>query len=191
MKVHFVANANGDQVQYRKIVKILNDLNHELVTDHYLVRTIDQIKTESKQESKNFYASSARWIKNADVVIFETTRSDVSIGYEMSLVFQYQKPLIVLFSKDGGDEPFALKGNDSDLIQVYDYDVNDLSNLKEILEGALDFANSKKEIRFNLLLSSELNDFLNNVSKNQKLAKSQIVRNLIRQYKSELEGFNS
>ena len=176
MKIHFVAALNGDSKDYKIIYDKIKSLGHELVTNHFLKRTLNEVFDESPEESGLYVKRANRWMRQADVVLFETTRPDVSVGYEIATTLNLQKPAIILYRKQAGHPPNSLKGISSDRLQVLAY--ND-DTLAELLEIALEYAAETADVRFNFFITPTISRYLDWISQTKKLPRSVYLRNLI------------
>lgn len=176
MKIHFVTAVAGDNQMYQLIVRILEKAGHKIITKHYLTRRLSEIDAESQEDSRKYSRNSKKWMQKADLVVFETTLGDVSVGYELALAVQSCKPIIALYQNDIGNVPYSLKGVLSEKIQMFAYDKN---TLEDLLVGAIDYAQSQIETRFNLFLTQETKSYLNWISSHKKVPKSVFVRDLI------------
>ena len=176
MKIHFVAALNGDSKDYKIIYDKIKSLGHELVTNHFLKRTSNEVFDESPEESELYVKRANRWMRQADVVLFETTRPDVSVGYEIATTLNLQKPAIILYRKQAGHPPNSLKGISSDRLQVLAY--ND-DTLAELLEIALEYAAETADVRFNFFITPTISRYLDWISQTKKLPRSVYLRNLI------------
>jgi hypothetical protein len=188
MKVHFMGAVDGNQDNYKKIVEKIIASGHELVTTHFLERSIDEIQQESPAESELYAKKSHKWIRLADIVIVETSRTDVSIGYEIALAMNMMKPVIVLYHKDSPNIPFSLKGVNSDKLQVLSY--ND-DTLGEMLGLALDYASETSDVRFNFFISPSIGLYLDWISKHKKIPRSVYLRTLIERDMAENEEYHA
>jgi len=175
MKVHFNAPLNGKKSDYQRIVTKINDLGYELVTNHVLERDITQVESETEEESELQSKKLASWIKNADIVVFDTSAPEVSLGYEIALALNMSKPVIVLYRKELST-PHGLKGIKSDKLQLVSY--ND-TTLEEMLEYALDYAEEATDIRFNFFVTPTISAYLDWIARERKLPRSVYLRRLI------------
>ncbi len=182
MKIHFSAAVDGDQVRYAQIVKIIQDLGHTLITDHYLVTTIENIKRQNGEEGDQYLRNVQKWNTLADIVVFEVSKSDISTGYEIGFALQLQKQVVVLVGDDQPTFPHTLKTLNNLNLQIIEYNSK---NLKFAIEQAIDYANSCKNIRFNFMLSSELNAYLTLISEKKKSTKSEFLRSLLIGYRNK------
>lgn len=176
MKIHFVTGLEGNQDDFLRIVKKIQDLGHELVTDHFLTRTISDLEQEAEAEAELYDKKSMQWFKRADIVVFECTYSNSSQGYELATAMNLMKPVIVLYRKGVGESPYRLRGMTSDKLQVLSYDD---TTLEEVLEAALEYASDSNDIRFNFFISSEIFQYLDWISSRKKIPRSVYIRRLI------------
>lgn len=176
MKIHFMTAVDGNHEDYRKITDALIEAGHELVTDHYLNRTLDEIHDESPEESEKYAKKTRSWMRRADVIVFETTRPDVSVGYELAQAMNYMKPVIVFYRKASNSVPHSLKGVQSEKMQIFAYDDN---NLEELLESSIAYAHEAVDVRFNFFISPSISQYLDWISKEKRIPRSVYLRNLI------------
>lgn len=188
MRVHFMSAVDGDKDLFAKITATIDSLGHELVTNHYLERKVEDIKLESSSESELYAKKVHKWIRKADVVIFETTKPDVSVGFELALALNMMKPVIVLYHKDNGIRPFSLQGISTDKLQLLSYDEN---TLVETLTLALEYALETSDVRFNFFISPSIGVYLDWISKYKKIPRSVYLRSLIEQDMLDNEEFNN
>ncbi len=187
MRVHFMTAVYGNQELYAKIVATIESLGHDLVTRHYLERRVEDIKNESSAESELYAKKVHQWIRKADVVIFEATKPDVSVGFELALALNMMKPVIVLYHKDAAVRPFSLQGINSDKLQLLSYDDN---TLEETLTLALEYALETSDVRFNFFISPSIGIYLDWISKNKKIPRSVYLRTLIERDMLENDEYN-
>lgn len=176
MKIHFVVAVDGNKHDHESIAKTIEKLGHELVTEHFLTRKLEEIVKESPAESELYAKKAQTWIKKADIVLFETTKPDVSVGYEVALALNMMKPVIVLYNEESGYPPHSLKGYNLEKLQVLGYNAH---TLPEILELALEHASESADVRFNFFISPKIGSYLDWISKNKKIPRSVYLRKLI------------
>ena len=186
MRVHFMATVTGNQERYKTIVDVIESHGHTLVTDHYLHRKISEIKQESVAESELYARRVQNWLKQADVVIFEATLSDVNVGFELALAMNMSKPVIVMHHKTDGNEPFSLKGIHSDRLQLLPYDEKILD---EMLVIALEYAQETSDVRFNFFITPTISTYLDWVAKEKKIPRSVFLRRLIEREMEESDEY--
>mgnify|MGYP000846877741 CR=1 FL=1 len=179
MKIHFIASAIGNKNDYGSIIDLVEKLGNTIITRHAIERSREQILSESPEESELYVKKFQTWHKKADVVIFEVTTPDISIGYEIAYALTLSKPVIVLYRRDINSQPGtpgALKGMHSERLQVLSYDD---ATLGEILALALDYAEETSDIRFNFFVTPTISAYLDWIAKERKLPRSVYLRRLI------------
>lgn len=179
MKVHFVSALNGPTNDYKAIVKVVTEKKHSLITDHYLCRKLEDVNQESASESEKYIRNVRKWMTAADLVIVETTKPDVSLGYEIAVALSMHKQTAVIYNRNVGHIPSALKGIHSDKFQLCSYELVDL---KQVISDVLDFAENNLPVRFNLFISSQQNAELEQICENEGVSKASVVRKLIQDH---------
>jgi len=182
MKIHFMSLVDGDQNNFRKIATIIQNNGHELVTDHYLNQTIDKIKNETPKESAEYRKNRDKWLRNSDVVLFEGTKQDINLGIEMAEAISLFKPVILFYKEKISAVPFSLKAEDRTKVIIVEY--ND-ENMQDQLKFALELASEELDVRFNLMLPSNLLNYLNSQAKNNNVSKAAYIRNLLSKDKKD------
>ncbi|MCA9368883.1 MAG: hypothetical protein H6773_03205 [Pseudomonadales bacterium] len=186
MKVHFAAAVDGSKEDYKNICNLIEKIGHTVVTDHYLNRTISDIEKETPAEAELYAKRSMRWIKNADVVVFETSKPDVSVGYELAVAVNLLKPVVVMYNNEKAQVPNSIKGVESDKLQIIGYSEH---TLEEILDISLENAHDSQDVRFNFFISPAIGNYLDWISKNKKIPRSVYLRNLIQKDMEENEEY--
>lgn len=177
MNIHFSAAIDGDKKSYARIINFLESkTDNKLLTRHALERKMSDIRKETEAESELAAKRIERWIKKADLMIFEVTKSDVSIGYEVANSLNSMKPVIVLYKEGFGAQPHGLKGIKSDKLQVIGYSDD---TLQEVLSIALDNAQDSLDVRFNFFIPPSISSYLDWMAKYKKIPRSVYLRNLI------------
>ncbi len=189
MKIHFMAPLiHGSREDYVRIVNLIEKQGHSVVTRHALERSPVEIEKESPAEAELYAKKISTWVKKADAVVFEVTEPDVSIGFEVATALNLSKPVIILYRRDKGAIPHALKGIHNDRMQLLSYDDN---TLDEMLELALDFAEETGDIRFNFFVTPSINAYLDWIAKVKKLPRSVYLRNLIEKEMQDSQEYHS
>lgn len=188
MKVHFMAPViRGNQKEYERIADVIEKQGHDLLTRHAVDRDPAKIVGESTAEAELYSKKLFNWLKKADVVIFEVSQPDVSIGFEVASALNMSKPVIILTRKDSAGLPHALKGLHSDRLQLLTYDD---STLEEMLSLALEYAQETSDVRFNFFITPTISTYLDWVAKEKKIPRSVYLRRLIERDMEENEEYS-
>lgn len=182
MKVHFIGDVGGNKPDYKMIVDIVKNEGYELITDHSIVRTIDDIENEVPGDAELYAKKMVQWIKKADIVIVETTISLLGAGYEISFALQLNKPVIVLYRPDGKNTPYVLNGITSDKLQINAYDDK---NIKEIVAISLAYATEQADTRFTFFIPPSIKAYLDTIVSDSHISRSEYIRSLI---EKDMEG---
>lgn len=176
MKVHFEGALEGDKKDFKRIIDLIKSNGFEVVTEHSLQREISEVEKETTEEAELYEKQRASWMKKADIVLIESTISNLGAGFEISSALQLGKPIIVLYRLKPGNTPHVLKGVHDERLQVLSY--ND-DTLAEVLKLALEYAAEKMDTRFNFFISPKIGNFLDWISKKKKLPRAVYLRRLI------------
>ncbi len=179
MKVHFIAAVDGSKKDYKAIIETTKELGWEVITEHSLERSMDDIQKESEEQAELYAKKMIKWIKEADVILVEATRPVLGAGFELATALNLSKPVIVLYRPDKGETPYVLKGIQSDRLQVVSYNS---STLREVLKLALDYAQETQDTRFNFFISPKHQNYLDWIAKNKKIPRSVFLRRLIEEH---------
>lgn len=184
MKIHLMVLVDGDQKNYKKITNQIKLLGHELVTDHYLNRTIENIKNETQEESDRYRKNREKWLRRADVVLFEGTKQDINLGIEMAEAISLFKPVILFYKEKVSAIPFSLKAEDRTKVIITEYNDKNMANQ---LKYSLELAGEELDVRFNMMIPSNLISYLDAEAKSQHTSKAAIIRKLISDFKKQKE----
>lgn len=175
-KVHFMAPAMGNRADYQRIYALIQSLGYTLITDHILKRTIDEITRETEAEARKMTRQLHDWIREADIVVYEVSVPDVSVGYEVGIAFTDFIPVILLYRQGTGVVPQGLKGLNNELLQLLPYSDTDLPTL---LKDALSFACEQTERRIYLSFPHAHLRYLNWIERRNKTPLATYVRSLV------------
>jgi len=180
MKFHFFSSLEGDKIVFQKIFEYLKSMDCEPVTEHPLERTINDVKSETPEESEKYTHKMADWINHSDFIVVDVTVPDVSIGYEMMYAIEKGKPAIILYDDTKGYVPYTLKGmSASEKVHIYSYHSDNLADLKKTLQFAVDDAKSQMDVRFNFFVSPKIVSYLDWIAKKRKMPRAVYLRRLI------------
>lgn len=167
---------------YRRICALIKEMGHTLTRDwlEEAIRIVENkaVNTLDREEVYNKVLGS---ILAADVMIIEGTVTSFSVGHQVTLALSKNKPTLFLMKKslgkkNGKSKDSFLKGITSPLLTVAEYDD---SNLADILNDFLNNNGGRPVVKFNIVLTKEIENYLNWASFTHKLNKSEFIRNLI------------
>jgi hypothetical protein len=186
MKVHFASSTSeleAHKSDYRLICSLIKQMGHTITRD-WLEEAIELVENNSvnsldREEVYNKVVSS---ILASDVVIVEGTIASFSVGHQVTLGLSKSKPTLFLVKKKAGgaktpkSKNSFLAGLNSPLLTVVEYDD---SNIADILSDFLNNNGARPVVKFNIVLTKEIENYLDWASFNYKINKSEFIRNLI------------
>jgi hypothetical protein len=178
MKVYFSASISGKKNligHYRKIFNALKKMDVDVLSDHVLKHTKEEIKIKNHDEVVSFYRKIVNLINKSDVVIIEASYSSTNLGHEITLALEKGKPTIVLYIKGSGGARM-LEGSQDDRLFLVEYE---LDNLQKCLSDALQDASDQMDVRFNFFIPPQIVAYLDWIAKNKKIPRAVFLRRLI------------
>lgn len=177
MKIHFWASAARPE-SVKKIPQILKGLGHQVTVE--LLEAEKRTKTDVASEKK------------AEAVIIEIAKDTPLLGFRLASVLMEKKPILLLYLEGSkvGDLRALVGDKFFRYLTVASYDPE---NLNRVLKDYFKSLSEEKEAaaRFNFILNSDLEKFLNWVPFGKKTAKSDFVRELIREAMEEDEEYRA
>lgn len=178
MKILFVASIQGkaDRLEdYQMVVDSLKQTTNEVISDHVMKYTQDDLDSLSEDQKINFHKKLFDYIKKCDMVVGEVSYPSVSVGYLISMALDLGKPTILLYK--GKSEPNLLSSLVSDKLQVLNY--NSKAELEKELSSSIDYASQQADVRFNFFISPQIGLYLDWISKNKRVPRAVYLRRLI------------
>lgn len=182
MKVYFNASLAGKekyQKEYETIIKTMTRLGHTVYADHVISRNAKVVSTQSKEEHERDYRRTRELIEKSDVMVVEATYPSIGVGHIISIALQNYKSVLILYRSS--EAPHGMLVGDPDrLIFIKKYSLEQPEKLKEILDKFLNVAKKKLlNVRFNMMIDREEEEYLDTVSHVRGISKSDFVRQLI------------
>lgn len=135
-------------------------------------------------EAEKMYATNVRMIRNADIVVSESSYISNDIGYDTSLALNEKKPVLVFFNMTENKDdprhiknvPIGIKGNKSRYLMLKEYDAG---NFERSMNLALTNAKELVDTKFILIIPPEIDRYLEWNAKERGLAKAEVTRDSI------------
>jgi len=185
MKVCFACSTSELVVRkdtYRRICVLIKEMGHNITRD-WLEEAIQIVENKAVNtlDREDVYNKVLGSILASDVMIIEGTVTSFSVGHQVTLALSKNKPTLFLVKKSVGkkhskSKDSFLAGITSPLLRVVEYDD---SNLADILNDFLNNGGGRPIVKFNIVLTKEIENYLNWASFTHKLNKSEFIRNLI------------
>lgn len=166
---------------YRKICTLIKEMGHSITRD-WLEEAIEIVENKAvgTLDREDVYNKVLGSILVSDVMVIEGTVASFSVGHQVTLALSKNKPTLFLIKKSAGKKhgkkDSFLAGISSPLLTVVEYDD---SNLADILNDFLNNNGGRPIVKFNIVLTKEIESYLNWASFTHKLNKSEFIRNLI------------
>lgn len=186
MKVHFACSTSeleSYKGNYRNICSLIKQMGHTIMRD-WLEEAIHLIesKTTPLLDREDVYNKVVASILASDVLVVEGTIASFSLGHQITLGLSKNKPILFLVAsknnskKNNKIKDTFLAGLNSPLLKVVEYDN---SNLPDILNEFLNNNGGRPVVKFNIVLTREIESYLDWVSFTYKTNRSEFIRNLI------------
>ncbi|NTV31575.1 hypothetical protein HGA91_06385 [candidate division WWE3 bacterium] len=192
MTIYFTASIAGKRdhpeimERYKSIVDKLRSLGHEVLSDHVLQADYDQVLNAEDDYRVKFYRDMLNKINKADLVFAEMSVSSASIGHEVTIALEKNKPVIIA-SESGIPQIFkALQDHN-----IYFLEYKGLDQLLSQLEDEIESVKEGEDIRFNFLIPPTMVDYLEWVSKSRRIPKSVFIRDLVKREMLNDEGYQN
>lgn len=178
MSVYFTASIVGKKQylsNYLKILETLHGKKLRVIADHIIKSTEEEIRLEKKEDRLRFQNQLEKWIGNCRFMVVEASFPSISVGYEISLALQFNKPVLILYCD--GDPPSLLVHHEDDKIVCEKYSPE---TLEDIVDDFINYANDSVDTRFTFFVTPEISVFLDKVAHREKLPKAVYLRRLIK-----------
>jgi 2'-deoxynucleoside 5'-phosphate N-hydrolase len=179
MKIYFSASITEDEKvkgYYKQIISALEGMGHTVLqygSDHLKP---SELLNRSDEQIESAYKMLDKLMKQADLIVTEVSYPSIGVGYEISEAVSQKKPVLALSHKEAGFQPLAtLQGNKSKYIEYHQYD----NDIEGILKTFIDKARDIIDTKFILIISPEIDKYLEWVSQERRMHKAQIVREAI------------
>ena len=178
MKVFFLSSNCTNKLwgDYKKITKVSHSLKCQVIDDFVYINGAytDQLPDKKIQQRAR---QITKEIINSDALIYEGTVSSSGGGYYLAIALREKIPVLFLAQQRYTG---LLLSEPNSLLQIKQYDANNPNEIKKILVKFLAFAGKKRmSIRYNLMINEEINKFLDQNIKKNKMSKADYIRNLI------------
>ena len=201
MKVYFSCSSSeiGKYKDvYQEIEEAIRLRGHSIVSD-WLEKVVAKIR-EGKETSKGVEPNKLRKeaissIENSDILIAEVSLPSSSVGYQIAYALSLKRPVLCLYSTEFGEmkPPQVINANDSSLLYIKSYQ---RANLKETIKKFFENVPQSRLIKFNFIISPEIENYLDWVTNIKRQSKSdylreRVVKNIIQEDKEYLNYVKS
>lgn len=177
MNIYFTTSGRFYK-EYKKLYdKIINTLTKLTGEKPYIALGDIDYEKASEQEITDAVKRMVKQLNNADIVITENTFSVAGVGYDIATAINLRKPVLVLKLRDKTKfGPHPLNTLENRLLTYTEYTEE---KLEKILKNFLKRAQEKLDTKFILIISPEIDRYLEWTGDHRRMHKAQIVRNAV------------
>lgn len=180
MKVYFSATITDDaryKKSYKQILSVLKGSGHDVFEYGSDQLDTSKIISQSDEDILKIHKELDKYLKQADVYIADISLPSVAIGYEISQAIAFKKPVLALINEQSEFQPLAtIKGNNSRFLRLESYNEK---TLPKVLKDFMKDSKQKLDTKFILIISAEIDRYLEWSSQENRMHKAQIVREAI------------
>ncbi len=165
---------------FNNAINKLKDRGHKVI-DVYTNANTEV--TENVDSMVKMFKQMEKAIREADIVLVESTYPVRRSGFEMARAIEEKKPIIALYdSSQVSSTPGILLGNKSKYFSHREYNSN---SIDQVIEEAIEDARKHLDTKFILIISPQIDKYLEWASQERRLHKAQIVRDAIEKQMEE------
>lgn len=190
MKVFFIADRRSKEMMtnYTQIIKEL-EKGGAKVDKSWINRSSE----EDSHDFENAYKRNMKSIKECDVIVAEVSELTTGIGFLISTALNLKKPVLAMFNRSSKvPASTTLKGSNNKLLDFREYSDTDVPAQ---IKGFFGKVKSLLDTKFILIISPEIERYLEWASDYRRMHKAQIVRQAIedmigkdKEFKEHLKG---
>lgn len=178
MKIYFsgtITKSEDAKNRYRKIIKALEINDNKVYNNGSVKQSPDDLLIgQSEKSLHDKYLELNNYMKNCDAFVADLSEPNAGIGYEVGNAIYLKKPVLILNYEKSDFQPMAsIKGVTSKSVFYKNYN---LTNISKIIQDFLIKSKKMLDTKFILIISSEIDRYLEWASKSKRMHKSQIVR---------------
>jgi hypothetical protein len=175
MTVLFTGSKEGNKKKYKKIIKVLDELNVQ-------VKTRDLLTEVSSKKLNSF----KRDLEMADFMVAEVSETSLSLGLEIATALSKSKHVLILTdnNKSLDDLSDFIRDNSSRYAHVSTYN---LENIKTVLSESM--KKIRKQLNYVLYveLPNKYGDMIEDMQKNTNKSKKEIIQEALKEYFPEVK----
>ncbi|MFA6098623.1 MAG: hypothetical protein WCV50_02520 [Patescibacteria group bacterium] len=177
---------------YKKIVETLRQ------SGVFVVASSNENNTDfKKEELEQMTEAGEILLDKMDCLIVEASQPDQEIGYLLAYAISQKKPLLYLYQKGTPEKVahgYLTKKNTPEFMVMKSYSKNDLAQvvgdfINEVGQGK--GIKEKPTIKFTLRINSQMERYLQYMSKRKKKTKADFLRDIIEDIMQKDEGFRN
>ncbi|MCA9381403.1 hypothetical protein KC678_04000 [Candidatus Dojkabacteria bacterium] len=193
MKIFVLYNNDYSEKDYASFSKGIDNLKR---LGHNVKSDLDFRSSVKKGDEKSFIKYQTKVekaMRDTDIVVVDVTNADAKVGFDIAYAISEKKIVLAMYEGDTTKiDTLPLQGSKARNLNLISYTD---SSIVETLKDAVDEAKGKLDTKFILIISPEIDRYLDWASATKRMHKAQIVRNSIesvikkdREYKNFLNG---
>ncbi len=179
MKIFFLASIAASKnlrSSYIDIISILESEGHMVNSRQSLIKPREILRRSVKSSEKRAKELLKDMVKS-DCVVFEGTQPTTGGGYYLSMALQRGIPVLFLIQEEYRGLYLASYNR---LLRIKQYSSSEKDSLRKTIKNFLSFVEKKGlDKRFNLMISENMDNFLNDIARESGISKADYIRNLI------------
>lgn len=186
MKIYFGASVSGKKrylLEYQTIVEALRQLGHEVVYGDFFDTSVEKVLHQTHEEKIHVHEQLGKMKLESDIVVIETSFRSFALGQEIAHAFRIGKPVLALYTN--GQMPHFILSDSGDRLIVMEYA---LETVKEVMKEGIAYLNPKETKRFTMNLEASYVDYLDRISREKHVSRSDYLRNLLMQDMQKLRS---
>lgn len=185
MKVHFGSATEQlfDYLEYyQTICESIKKLGHTITRD-WLDEAVVVRKEHKSLNKAEIYDKTIQSILTSDIVIVEGSIPSFSVGHQVSVALEKNKPVLFLtnekFEEEDSYQCVFINGINSPLLIERKYT---RKNVESIIKEFIEEHKGGPSIRFNMFLTHEVDSYLDWANFTYGINKSEYIRRIIKEY---------
>ncbi len=180
MKVYFVASIIGRDEKSKEWQKLVVQAMKKQGLDVDTINLYTERKklmNETEEDMLRAFKRNTKKIKDSDIVVAEVSVSDSGVGYEIAYAISLHKPVLALYNEEA-IEPTAppIQVGRQKLLTFAKYN---RKNIGDVLKKFFKEVKNYLDTKFILIISPEIDRYLEWAAEYRRLHKAQIVRNAL------------
>jgi len=196
MKVYFTASSSGshkdDRENYLRMLQVIKSSKHLITNPYYAAMLESQGRNREEGgevgEADDVFETLRKKISFSDCVVAEISTPSTSLGIQIEYALGNKIPVLCLFKNgSNGDLPLMVRDYKNPLLVKQAYTSENITSiLKKFFTNV-----PKTRIKFNMFISYELDRYLSYLSKQNRIPKSEVVRELLQDKMKTDKGYSS
>jgi nucleoside 2-deoxyribosyltransferase len=167
-----VCNESKDAL--RNLAKELKARGHK-INDYRLSEDFQYKVQYSDKEMGEYYKNMMNAIKQCDVMIVDISSRSSGVGYEIGVAITEKKPILAVYSgSKEAHSSLSLASNPSKYLSVKNYTSD--KSLLSLSEAFIKDAQQKIDTKFILIISPQIDKYLEWAASERRMHKAQVVR---------------